>query len=321
MGFVPAEALAPTTHDKPYIVVDDFLPTELAEAMRADIDAHFADPGKHRADKHQIWNYWYVHETYTYLRTLPEKIVAPARVEGFMTALREWSLSQLGLTEVTSPYLSLYVPGCSQALHNDALNGRIAFVYSLTKPVRQTVGGETLVMTEGDPFRRNLANPMAIQGFCSEIEPRFNRLVLFDDRLIHGVKEVRGSMDPVEGRFVFHGHLKEGGPTVTGAQPYTELQPLLQQGLGAYVQQNGQHAYNFHGPIVVRFVIGGDGIVGNLHVMFDRVTHVSDRYAGGWEELRRRYLTALSGIRYAAVGEPTTVILPIIFAGPAGRAA
>jgi len=321
MGFVPAEALAPTTHDKPYIIVDDFMPMELAQAMRADIEAHFAEPGKHQPDRHQVWNYWYVPDTYTYLRTMPEKIIAPARVESFMTTLREWSASQLGLSEVTWPYLSLYVAGCSQALHNDALNGRIAFVYSLTKPQRRTVGGETLVLTEGDPFRRNLANPMAIHGFCTDIEPLFNRLVLFDDRLIHGVKEVRGSMDPLEGRFVVHGHLRESGPVATGAQPYTELQPLLQQGIGAFVQENGGYAYNFHGPIIVRFVIGGDGIVGNLHIMLDRVTHVSERYAGGWEELRRRYLLALSGIRYAAVGEPTTVVLPIIFAGPAGRTA
>jgi hypothetical protein len=319
MGFVPAEALSPKTHSKPYIVVDDFLPLELALAMRADIDAHFGQPAKHEPEAHQIWNYWYVPNTYTYLRTLPEKVIEHAKVDAFLTALRDWSVAQLGLSDVTWPYLSLYIPGCNQALHNDALNGRLAFVYSLTKDQRLTIGGETIVMEEGDPFRSNLANPMAVQGFCSFIEPKFNRLVLFDDRMIHGVQRLEGSMDPVEGRFVFHGHIQEQGPVVTGAQPYEALQPHLQQGLGAFVQENGEYAFNFHGPISVRFVVGADGIVGGLHVLLDRVTHIADRFAGGWEELRRRYLVTLGNIRYPTAEAPTVVILPMVFAGPAGR--
>ena len=56
----------------PAAVFDDFLPKDLAEAMRADIDAHFAKPEAHRPDTHQVWNYWFVPESYTYLRTLPE---------------------------------------------------------------------------------------------------------------------------------------------------------------------------------------------------------------------------------------------------------
>ncbi|HTR88352.1 MAG TPA: hypothetical protein VMI56_27975 [Reyranella sp.] len=319
MGFVPEEALAPKTHTKPYIVVDDFLPLELAQSMRADIDAHFGTPDKHRPEAHQIWNYWYVPNTYTYLRTQPEKVIEHGKVDAFLTALRDWSIAQLGMSDVTWPYLSLYIPGCNQALHNDALNGRLAFVYSLTRDQRLTIGGETIVMSEGDPFRSNLASPQAVQGFCTFIEPKFNRLVLFDDRMIHAVQRLEGSMDPVEGRFVFHGHIKEQGPIVTGAQSYEALQPFLQQGLGTFVQEYGDYAFNFHGPISVRFVVGADGIVGNMHVLLDRVTHVAERDAAGWEDLRRRYLLALGGIRYAAAEAPTVVILPIVFAGPAGR--
>jgi len=49
----------------PAAVFDDFLPKDLAEAMRADIDAHFAKPEAHRPDTHQVWNYWFVPESYT----------------------------------------------------------------------------------------------------------------------------------------------------------------------------------------------------------------------------------------------------------------
>ena len=78
------------------LVIDDFLAPEFAAAMRQDIDAHFAEPGSHRADIHQVWNYWFVPELYTYLRTTPEKIIRHDRVAGFVSALQAWSLDALG---------------------------------------------------------------------------------------------------------------------------------------------------------------------------------------------------------------------------------
>jgi hypothetical protein len=84
-------------------------------------------------------------------------------------------------------------------------------VYSLTRNERQTIGGETLVQHDVDPFRAHLTRAAAGRSFYDVIEPKFNRLVVFDDRLPHGVERVDGSMDPTEGRFVLHGHLSEGG--------------------------------------------------------------------------------------------------------------
>ena len=48
-----------------------------AREMRRDIDTHFSAPEQHRADTHQVWNYWFVPDSYTYLRTAPEKVIAP----------------------------------------------------------------------------------------------------------------------------------------------------------------------------------------------------------------------------------------------------
>src|SRR5262245_54094351 len=58
----------------------------------------------------------------------------------------------------------------------------------------------------------HLQAPEAGTGFYELIEPRFNRLTVFDDRLIHGVECPQGSMDPVDGRCVLHGHIEESGP-------------------------------------------------------------------------------------------------------------
>ena len=86
----PVTAASGVSFRTPLVIVDDFLPRELAMAMREDIDAHFAKPGAHRADTHQVWNYWFVPELYTYLRTTPEKVIRRDRVEDFMDALRIW---------------------------------------------------------------------------------------------------------------------------------------------------------------------------------------------------------------------------------------
>src|SRR5581483_722184 len=193
----PASAEDLPTFTSSYLVIDDFLPMELALSMRADIDRHFGEPAAHQPHTHQVWNYWYVPGTYTYLRTQPERLMGDDKVKTFMATLREYTAARLGMSFVMPPILSLYVDGCNQQFHNDATNGRFAFVYSLTNPVRQTIGGATILMHEGDLFRGHLASPMAIRGFCDLIEPRFNRLLIFDDRVFHAVERVEGSMDPV----------------------------------------------------------------------------------------------------------------------------
>ena len=67
---------APPAFRERLVVVDDFLPTELAETMRLEIDDHFDRPDVHTAATHQIWNYWFVPELYAYLRTRPEQVIA-----------------------------------------------------------------------------------------------------------------------------------------------------------------------------------------------------------------------------------------------------
>src|SRR3954468_20135254 len=139
-----------------FLVVDDFLADGRAREMRADVDAHFANPAQHSPQMHQVWNYWHVPGSYTYLRTSPEKVIGGEKVGQFVNALRDWSAINLGLAGVTWPYLSLYVPGCLQGLHNDSTNGRLGYVYSLTRNDRRTIGGETVLVHDRDLFRASL---------------------------------------------------------------------------------------------------------------------------------------------------------------------
>ena len=60
----------PAAFNAPHFHVDDFLPLEDALAMRSAAERHFAEPYRQNTE-HQVWNYWYVPDMYTFLRTAP----------------------------------------------------------------------------------------------------------------------------------------------------------------------------------------------------------------------------------------------------------
>lgn len=295
----------------PYVVVDDFLPLDAAEAMRLDIDTHFGNYGSHRPETHQVWNYWFVPGLYTYLRTTPEKLIRPDRVESFMQVLRRWSAAALGLQEVTWPYLSLYVSGCRQNLHNDSANGRFAFVYSLTRDRRMTSGGETLVLNEGDLFRNNVATAQNAAGFYTSIEPRFNRLVVFDDRMPHGVERVDGSMNPVEGRFVMHGHIRDRGAIVSGALTEQQVGAVVMEALIDFSAGALSRIRLYHGPVVFRLFIGANGVVKSCAVLLDRVT-ATDANDMGWPKMLSNLIAKFTALKFPEGSGETTVTQPVL---------
>jgi hypothetical protein len=303
----------------PYAVVDDFLPLDLAESMRADIDAHFARPGAHKAETHQVWNYWFVPELYTYLRTSPEKVIQPPSVQAFFDAVKFWSVRHCGMANVTWPYLSLYVAGCRQGLHNDSSGGRFGFVYSLTRNDRRTTGGETVIHHAGDHFRGKLTRASAGRGYYDLVEPRFNRLVVFDDRLPHAVERIEGVMDPAEGRFVLHGHLSETGGIVTGALPAEAVAELLYALVREAMVQGAPLLALHHGVLVLKLSIGPAGAVAACEVIVDRVMH-PDAGNADWPRWREELLAQVSTLRFPAAAGVTEVIQPLIFGAPLPKA-
>jgi hypothetical protein len=290
---------------------DDFLPADEAEALRTPIDAHFSEPHEHRTETHFIWNYWYVPGLYTYLRANPEQVIPRDRVAGFHAALTRWAGETLGLARVSWPTLSLYVDGCGQGIHNDSANGRFGYVYSLTRE-RQGRGGETIVFKEGDPFRSRMSRADAGIGLYDLVPPLFNRLVLFDDRMPHGVQRVEGSMDPTDARIVLHGHISEAGPIVTGPLPARIVEAArvaaLDAALAAFPETGPLH----HGPLCIRLEIAPHGRVSDCRVLVHRVAR-SD--GGDPDDLVDEIIDGLTRMRFPAASAATVAILPILTGG------
>jgi hypothetical protein len=191
-------------------------------------------------------------------------------------------------------------------------NGRFGFVYSLTRNERRTIGGETLVMRENDPFRTHLTAAMAGRGLYDVIEPRFNRLLIFDDRLPHAVERIDGSMDPVEGRFVLHGHVREGAALVVGALTAAEVAAPLNECLSRFADEITASTALYHGPLTLRLAVDASGAVASCEVLIDRVIH-QDAGNVEWDVLRDRLLSGLRTLRFAQSDGPTVLVQPVLF--------
>jgi len=297
----------------PHMEEDDFLPARMADEMRAAIDAHFSEPHRHLPDTHQVWNYWYVPDLYTYMRTMPQKIIPRELVERFHSALTSWARETLGMGFVTWPYLSLYVDGCQQNLHNDALGGRFGYVYSLTWDERKTIGGETIVLCDGDLFRNNMTNSAAGWNLYEMIPPRFNRLVVFDDRMPHGVQRVEGAMDPLEGRFVLHGHISEAGPIVSGALAPEAVAEAIDGALKDYAVALASAPEQYHGPFVLRISVAASGEVTSVIPLLDRLAR---RDGGPTRDAADRIVEMAEKMRFPAADGPTNIRAPLMIGGP-----
>lgn len=263
--------MATGTMSAPYYTVQNFLPN--ADQLRQGIDRHFAEPHKH-GPQHQVWNYWYVPNSYTYLRTAPEKVIERGLIEQFLARLNTYVLDNLGLEQVTWPYLSLYVDGCGQTVHNDSRNGAFGYVYSLTRwDQRRFSGGETQIFHEQDYWRSGrFREAGAGTSFYDLVPAQFNQLLLFDDRMMHGVPTVRGTADPREGRLVLHGHVSTRGPSLRGAltsvpQAVAQVQELQTQISEFTTAQRGR----FHGFATFALEIEPGGTVQKVRPLVDRV--------------------------------------------------
>lgn len=306
---------APAPFSAPHAFVDNFLPDEMARQMRGAIDRHFAQPYKQTAE-HQVWNYWYVPDMYTFLRTAPDKVIGRELLERFHAALTAWSWKTLGLGNVTYPYLSLYVDGCQQSIHNDSTNGRFGYVYSLTWDQRETKGGETIVYHEGDLYRTSLTNMTGGRGGLYEmIESRFNRLAIFDDRMPHGVNRIEGSMNPVHGRLVLHGHISETGPGVRGALGPDQVGSLVEEAANQALSRFEMRT-DPHGPLVVRLTIGTDGGVADARLVLDRLAFPDGRSTEGMAEA---VVEAVRQLSFPTAEAATDAVVPIMVGGPLRR--
>lgn len=213
---------------KHLLTIDSFFKD--AKKMRAHFEERFKDPREARSDRF-VWDYWHVPNQYTALRTPAYHFFPKKLYDQFHNDLVWWGRRNLGCHDVSPPWMSCYLDGFGQELHGDLPHGPWAFVYSLTPWLnRKFSGGETILLKQEileywQSFQSSRG--LELGDIVEEVPANFNRLTVFDPRIPHGVKTVRGVNDLLQGRLVIHGWFVQPRPFIEGPLTPKDLQVLI----------------------------------------------------------------------------------------------
>jgi hypothetical protein len=291
-------------------VVDDFAPE--VRGLRRVFDERFADPRRAGGDRF-VWDWWHVPGQYTQLRTPAWEYFPAPLYRAIHGRLVAWGRTHLGCHDISPPWLSLYVDGCGQELHGDLPHGPWAFVLSLTPWTgRRFRGGETMLLRdEVLDYWRDFVSVRSVEqdDLVRTVAPRFNRLVVFDPRIPHGVRRVSGTHDPREGRLVINGWFVQPRPFVEGPAPLAAVAARIDE-LGAEVG-----AWTADVPVAgvlsLAIAVAPAGTVRAVRVLCDTL-----RVAGD-EPARRRLLARIRASvrawRLPRRAKGSTVTLPLVF--------
>ncbi|MEZ4361748.1 MAG: 2OG-Fe(II) oxygenase [Kofleriaceae bacterium] len=293
------------------LTLDRFAPE--GEHLRRELDRRFAEPRRATADRF-VWDYWHVPGQYTALRTPAWTYFPKPLYERFHRRLVAWGRSTLGCHDISPPWLSVYIEGCRQELHGDLPHGPWAFVYSLTRWERRAfTGGETLLLRDDvlDFWDRFTSVRSIEEGeLVHAVPPRFGRLTVFDPRVPHGVREVRGTHDPRLGRAVIHGWFVQPRPFFTGPLAPAQVTERVAELTACLGELTG--GLPLAGVLSVRLEITAAGAVRAVTTLCD-----TTRVAAALEPQRKRAIAALrrhlAGWRFARHPRGSQLTLPLIF--------
>jgi hypothetical protein len=285
------------------LIHDHFYPQ--AEELRDFFEEQFVNPYSLQA-KRFVWDYWHVPHQFSLLRTpayhyFPEKMYMR-----FHRHLVQWGRSQLGCWDISPPWLSCYIHGSRQEMHTDSHHGLWAFVYSLS-PQQKFSGGETFLLNSDS---LSVTQSQEKSHLLKTIPPKMNRLSVFDPQTPHGVTEVRGSMNPADGRLVIHGWFTEPKTYKVGPLPKGAVAKKLNEAT-LMVQDLASQFPLFKGVLAIHLTIAKSGKVKLLSL-------ASNTIKGLTPEDKMQFLKSLKfrlmRLQFSSAKTETFITLPLVFA-------
>lgn len=297
---------------KQSFVVDRFSPS--AALLREAFESRFRDPKAAQSDRF-VWDFWHVPDQYTLVRTPADHFFPAKPYQAFLRDLGHWARENLGCTAITPPWLSYYIEGCEQKFHADVPHGPWAFVFSLSPKKRLFQGGETMLLRpEILSYWNNFAQASSreLEGVIERIEPSFNRLVVFDPRVPHGVSRVSGTMDPREARLVLHGWFTDPRPCLDGALSARQAAGPLDEAVEAITREMSELGL-FHGVLSLRLEVRASGEVAACRVLADTLVSLSGLPESEVAKIRRFVQRRLALARFPRRTASTKITLPLLF--------
>lgn len=297
----------------PFLLIENnFYPK--ASGLRRTFDQKFANPLKGHSGRF-VWDHWHVPEQYSLHRTPAEQYFPAAIFSDFIKKLVTWGQDNLGCVSISPPWLSYYTDGSEQRLHCDNPHGPWAFVYSLSIHHKKKFrGGETIILKPD--ILSYWSNQKLQQGLEEgdlfwKIAPAFNRLIVFDPRLPHGVNRVTGTRDPREARLVIHGWFMQPQPILKGPIKKSEFDEELANYL-AELENLLTEIDAVTGTASLRLKISNSGRVTSVTPLTN--TLVSRAYKYEEPRILARWLTAAAKkMQFSRASTNREVILPLIF--------
>lgn len=286
-----------------------------AKRLRQTFDDKFKEPRQAGRDRF-VWDYWHIEGQYTALRTPAFEYFDPEIYDAFHHELVWFGRRVLGCHDVSPPWLSCYIEGCVQHLHGDLPHGPFAFVFSLTNWQKRVFrGGETMML---DPsvldYWHDFESIRSLERGELErlIEPQFNRLVVFDPRIPHGVKRVSGTHEPRDGRLVIHGWFVQPRPFIEGPLKEGALKQRLESTLipelGEILQR---HQVEPVGLLSLSLHVMPTGVVSKATVLCDSL-----RVPAAQEQPRanavRAIVAATKRLRFPSARAASRITLPLV---------
>jgi hypothetical protein len=296
---------------KHLITLDGF--SRQAAALRRTFDQRFADPRETRSDRF-VWDHWHVPDQYTLVRTPADAFFAPALFGKFLTELGSWAETNLGCSSLTPPWLSYYVEGCEQKLHSDVPHGPWAYVFSLSPPKPRFTGGETILLRpEVLDYWRNFSDSKdrEIASFVERVAPKFNRLIVFDPRLPHGVTPVHGTQDPREARLVIHGWFTDPKPYLEGALSARQVATVLDEAVGNFVESLAELG-QWHGILSLRISVTSSGAARLEKILADTLVP-TDANPHDRARVMANLKRVFGRLRFPKARAGTKITLPLLF--------
>ncbi len=284
-----------------------------AKALRSFFDAQFENPYSDSSGRF-IWDFWSVPDQYRLLRTPAYHFFPKSIYEKFHNQLVWWGRQNLGCHNISPPWLSCYVDGCFQNLHTDVPHGPWAFVYSLTPwQARQFLGGETLVLNEDvlDYWKQNKTRKgLEHRQLLRHVEPKFNRLLVFDPRLPHGVKQVEKAKSVCDGRLVIHGWFVQPRPFIQGPLKEKSLLDFIEWIISDLASKNFLST-TLTGIVSLQLKISPSGQMRAVKVLSETLRQWDDE-RGPTRVISHLKKQALA-YRFPKHGATSLITLPVIF--------
>ncbi len=133
-------------------------------------------------------------DLYRFLGGAADRVFTQEMVTTFLSALRAWAQTAIGVSHASSPQVQVFSRGCWLIPNRDAKPTKWQYLYQMNRPSTGGAGTRVTLVPLEDADRNSLFQV----GRAVGLEVKFNTLLVFEAAFGYGVDRVHnGTEDPI----------------------------------------------------------------------------------------------------------------------------